>query len=191
MESKKTQDTIAFLNKEIIEITQNNDTLKTESQEAQNSLRLLQTRLDDLQSLNQGMISSIRTLETDNKTYSNELQQLSEIIKLPTSTIDAYKPPVHPSTSFVAMKPTSRINSQILIEGDPNVRGLSRMIKADIGRPIDINCQWSEHLGFEQGVKLCQALSKNFTHKDHIILLWESENAIRGHTIKQDSLRLI
>jgi len=183
------RDTITLLNKEILEITRNNNLLKANLQEAQDSLYSLQTKIDGLTSLNQDMISTIRTLETDNETYSSELQLLRQKTELSSSMNELSKPLVQPSsTEFAATKLAPGKNSQILIVGDLNVRGLSHMIKSYIGQPIDINCQWSENLDFEQGVELCLALSKNFTHKDQIVLLWGSKNALRGHKIKKDSL---
>lgn len=189
-------DTISSLNQEIADITLNNNLLKTELQNAHEDLKTLQRRMDDLKSLNQEMLSSIKSLEADNEAYSSELLQLRQKVLL-TSSSNGVKnnttdrptcPQLTPSIPPKPKNPSFVRNNQILIVGDPNVRGLPGMIKTNLGHPVDINCQWSEHIMFDKGVELCLKLSKNFTFNDHIIFMWGSNNALKGLTIKKESV---
>lgn len=185
---KEKSERISVLNKDILELNKKNALLEKNLLEAKNELSQLALKIEDLTALNQNMISSIRTLETEKATYLSELEQLKIFLKTP-NTQD-----IHNCTRSIDKTKTPKASMkthQLLIIGDRNVRGLSGMIKRFSNRRFDVNCQWSDRIKFEDAVSLCLQLSRNFTRNDHVILFWGSENAIKGHSIKKGTVQAL
>ena len=162
----------------------------------------LEKHITELNIVNRNMISSIRTLEQENDIYAKELQKLrGELNNKEASNTNKSVNVVHSivgqshtdTRTFSTMRTNIRIKrrQQALVIGDENVRGFASLIKSCTKNNFDVNCQWQKKMKFDDTINLCKQLSQKFTKEDYVIVLWGSDSAIKGYSMRGDKVDIL
>lgn len=170
---------------------------KAEIDDLKNTIEKLNDFTKELNSINRNMVDSIRVMESNIKSYQDEIEHLKNGPGRLGGEPSLLKNKLVSGTSLSKSNGTvirnhgnsntSHKYRQLLIVGDKSIQGLHGLIKKHC-QYTDINNQWKNRLNFEQGVELCMASSKTFTKKDFIIFIQGSESAFTGQSPQKTSI---
>lgn len=155
--------------------------------ESDESVTQLNNNIRDLTDTNRQMITSISVLEEENAAYFAEIKQLKQQLDtIERNSKAAKNPPVFENLINISTQKICK--PQILLVGDKNVRGLLSIFKRLTEKKYDINCQMYDNVLFEDRIKACGELIKNFTKNDFVVLFTGVLDAVKGKSIKSASL---
>lgn len=177
---------ITDLSKETLELTQKNNELLRDSNELEKKILTLEKNLTDITKLNNEMLSSIKTLSTDNEALMNQLKiatkELFECNTRKQLQNVIVNEDIEETQAMAGKKP------QVLIIGDENARGLISLFKYLTNKEYDVNCQWSRRLLFDDHIKHCLRMIRRFTKEDCVILFTGVTNALKGKPVISELL---